>query len=441
MPKEFYDRKKEIGYLMQIENQSKESACFTLMTGRRRIGKTQLLKEFIKNKKSAYLFVTRNTEAVICGEWQKELESSIGLKIYGQIEKFSDLFKEIMLFSQEKHFILVIDEFQDLQLVNSAVFSEMQNLWDRYKAESKINLIVCGSMYSLMTKIFEDAKEPLFGRATHRIHLKQFEVGVLKQILKDYSPSSSNEDLLCLYMLTGGVAKYVFLLMAAKAFKKEKMLDYATNPVSPFLIDGKDLLVSEMGRDYGIYFSIMRLIAEGKTSQSEIDSVVLKNTGSYLQNLWKVYGVIQPVKPILSDKKSRNTKWTITDCYLKFWFRFIYANQKFIELEQFDELRELVRRDYETFTGKTLEQYFIAKISDEEKISDIGGWWDRKSQIEIDIVKLDDAKKNCTLYEVKRNKTKINLEELKVKAKGFAERVGGMENYSIELKGLSMADM
>lgn len=441
MPEEFYDRKKEIGYLMQIENQSKESACFTIMTGRRRIGKTQLLKEFVKDKKSAYLFVTRNTEAVICGEWQKELETSIGLRIYGQVETFADLFKEIMLFSQENHFILVIDEFQDLQLVNGAVFSEMQNLWDMYKGKSRINLIVCGSMYSLMTKIFEDAKEPLFGRATHRIHLKQFEVGVLKQILKDYSPSSTNEDLLCLYMLTGGVAKYVFLLMGAKAFKKEKMLDYALNPVSPFLIDGKDLLVTEMGRDYGLYFSIMRLIAEGKTSQSEIDSVVLKNTGSYLHNLWKVYDVIKPVKPILSEQKSRNTKWTITDCYMKFWFRFVHANQRLIELEQFDELKEIVVRDYETFTGKTLEQYFLTKISEEEKISDIGGWWDRKSQNEIDIVTLDDAEKVCTVYEVKRNKKKIDLYELHTKAKSFVERVGSINDYKIELKGLSMTEM
>lgn len=441
MEEKFYDRKKEIGYLTEIDNQAKESACFTVMIGRRRIGKTQLLKEFIKNKKSAYLFVSRNTEAVLCNEWQKELEATIGLQIYGQIETLSDLFKEIMLFSAKNHFVLVIDEFQDLQLVNSAIFSIMQNLWDTYKHNSKINFIACGSMYSMMTRIFEDAKEPLFGRATHRIHLKPFDVSVVKQILQDYYASYTNEDLLCLYMLTGGVAKYIFLLMSAKAYKKDKMLDYAVNPISPFLIDGKDLLVNEMGKDYGVYFSIMRLIAEGKTSQSEIDSVVLKNTGSYIQKLWQVYSVIKPVKPILSDQKSRNTKWTIDDCYLRFWFRFIHANQKFVELEQFDELKKIVKRDYETFSGKTLEQYFMAKILQEKKISNIGSWWDKKSENEIDIVTFDDAKKNCTLYEVKRNKKKVDLDALGAKARIFSERTNGASGYRIVLKSLSMEDM
>ena len=170
----FYDRINELEALAQIERQAKKTACFTVLTGRRRIGKTQLLKHFINGKKGAYLFTTRSAEKNLCEQWQKILEESLGLKIFGKVEDLSDLFEQIMTYSQKNHFTLVIDEFQDIEYVNKAFFSQMQNVWDSHKSSSKINLIVCGSIYSLMTKINMDKKEPLFGRSTHSMRLKPF---------------------------------------------------------------------------------------------------------------------------------------------------------------------------------------------------------------------------------------------------------------------------
>ncbi|MBQ8560484.1 MAG: ATP-binding protein, partial [Spirochaetaceae bacterium] len=158
---QFYDRTKELAALNQIDQQSKEYACFTLLTGRRRIGKTELLRHFIQNKKSAYLFTIRDSQGALCSQWQRILAESIGLKIFGAVTELADLFEQILLFSQDNHFVLVIDEFQDLQFIVPSFFSRMQQLWDTHKAKSKINLIVCGSVYSMMTRIFQDSKEPL----------------------------------------------------------------------------------------------------------------------------------------------------------------------------------------------------------------------------------------------------------------------------------------
>lgn len=263
-----------------------------------------------------------------------------------------------------------------------------------------------------MKKIFEDNKEPLFGRATAKINLMTFLPSVCKEILSDYNPQYTSEDLLCLYMLSGGVARYVSLLMESGSTTKQKMIEYVAGITSPFLIDGKDILVSEMGKDYGVYFSILALISRGMTSQSEIDSVIQKNTGAYLANLDKVYDVIKPIRPLFSKTESRNARWQITDSYLRFYFRFIYANQNLIELGQYELLKSVILRDYETSTGKTLELYFINKINEEKQVSKIGGWWDRKGQNEVDVIAVNDFEKTCDIYEVKRQANIINLSKL-----------------------------
>lgn len=144
----------------------------------------------------------------------------------------------------------------------------------------------------MMKRIFENGDEPLYGRRDSAILLNPFRTDVLRFILHDHNPNFKPDDLLCLYMLTGGVAKYVALLMDAKATTCAKMLKYATSPDSPFVTEGIELLISEFGRDNGTYFSILQLIAAGMTTQSEIDSVIGKNSGAYLSNLCDEYSFI-----------------------------------------------------------------------------------------------------------------------------------------------------
>ena len=146
-------------------------------------------------------------------------------EVYGTFKSFREIFGLLLTSSKTKSFTLIIDEFQELQFINSSIYSEMQNLWDSFKNESKMNLLLCGSVYLLMKRIFENNKGPLFERATNKIYLKTFPIETLKEILRDYSPNYKNEDLLALYTVTGGVAKYVELLMNAEAFTFKKMIE------------------------------------------------------------------------------------------------------------------------------------------------------------------------------------------------------------------------
>lgn len=433
----FYNRIQELEILGRTWEQSKQSACFTVMVGRRRIGKTSLLLESVKGTKYLYLFVSRTSEPLLCEQFQKDAAQALGIQIFGTITRFRDLFEQLLIFGTKEHYTLIIDEFQEFANVNSSIFSEIQNLWDQYKGRAKINFIASGSIYSMMMKIFENRKEPLFGRLTSKITLQPFAVRVIKEILNDYNPKYTSEDLLCLYMLTGGVPKYIALLMEAGATKKNKMLDMVTSPDSPFIGEGKDLLVSEFGKEYGTYFSILQLVASGKNTQSEIDSVIGKNTGAYLANLEREYSLITKNRPMFSKPESRKNRWSLNDNYLRFWFRFIFPNQSLIEMGKYDMLREVIDRGYEQYSGLILEKYFRAKIAEEKRITGIGSYWDNKGKNEIDVIAINDLNKTAIAAEVKRNSNKIDMNILQLKVHSVKE----LAKYKIELQGLSLENM
>lgn len=434
----FYNRKKEQEILLQNKIQSEKSACFTVMVGRRRIGKTSLLLESVRGQKYLYLFVARKNENLLCSQFQSDAEKMLGLKIFGTITQFRDLFEQLLIFATREHFTLIIDEFQEFESVNPAIFSDIQNLWDQYKDKARINFIACGSIYSLMMKIFENRKEPLFGRLSSKIILQPFAVSVTKDILREYNAKYSPEDLLCLYLLTGGVAKYIELLMDAGAVTHKKMLDMVTRADSPFIGEGKDLLISEFGKEYGTYFSILQLIASGKNRQSEIDSIIDKNTGAYLVNLEKEYSLIVRNKPMFSKPGSRRARWSLNDNYLRFWFRFIYPNQSLIEMGRFDLLREYIDKNYEQYSGLILEKYFREKISESLRVTEIGSYWDSKGENEIDIVALNDLDKTSIIAEVKRNAKKIDMVKLETKVKSIQKHLA---KYKTDIIGLSMDNM
>jgi AAA+ ATPase superfamily predicted ATPase len=430
----FYDRINELDTLERIERQSAETARFTMMVRRRRTGKTSLLLRASEGKKALYLFVSRNSEAVLCSQFQQQASEVLGLQIYGTVNRFAQLFEQLLIFAQTNHYTLIIDEFQDFDTINRSIFSEIQNLWDRYKDKIKLNFIVCGSIYSIMMKIFENNKEPLFGRVTSKIILKPFTISVIKDILHDYNPAYSAEDLLFLYTLTGGISHYIALLMNAKATTYKNMLDFVARSDSPLLHEGKDLLVSEFGRDYSIYFSILQLIAAGKNTQSEIDSIIEKNTGAYLANLENHYSLIVKNKPMFSKPASRNTHWAINDNFLRFWFRFIYPNQTLIEMGKLDLLKLYITNHYEQYSGRLLEKYFHQQYAEEESVTSIGNYWDKNGENEIDMIVLNDFDMTATIAEIKRNPKHT----LTTKAVAVQKQLAP---YKVSYKMLSLDDL
>lgn len=435
----FYDREDEIRILLENEVQAENTAMFTVLMGRRRVGKTSLIAKALEGKVSAYLFVSRDSEAMLCRKFQRSLEEQLGIHVYGELTYFRDLFEVIMRESINRHFTVVFDEFQTLYKINPAIFSEIQDLWDRYHRESKLNLIVVGSIQSLMRRIFEDKNEPLYGRPTSKFTLYPFRTDVLKEILAEHSPDYGNEDLLCLYMITGGVAKYVELLMDAQCYTKDRMLDYVCRQDSYFLTEGRDMVNQEFGEDGVTYFSVLQMIADGMTRRGDIDGAMQKDMGVYLQNLEKNYNMISRLKPLLSKPNSKVSAYEISDLFLRFWFRFICPYQSLIERKQLGLVRSNIANNYERFSGRTLEQYFQAKAFESGLYTQVGNWWDRKGENEIDLIALNEFNHTAVAAEIKRNSEKINLHALEAKVETL--RKSDFGKYSFSLQALSLEDM
>lgn len=434
----FYNREEEIGLIRRTEEKSLSSACFTVIMGRRRVGKTTLLRKALEGKRYIYLFVSRTNEALLCDTFKKEITDKLSVPIYGTPTRFIELFELLMQHAAREHFTLIIDEFQDFERVNPSIFSDIQNLWDKYSPQAKINFIVCGSIYSLMKHIFEDRKEPLFGRLTSKFILKPFKTSVLIEIMQEYNPAFTPEDLLCLYTLTGGVAKYVSLLIDTGAFTKDSMIDFVTQSDSPLLTEGKDMLIQEFGRDYSTYFSILQLVASGCTRQSEIDSIIGKNSGPYLKNLSEDYSLIRRQLPLLAKPGTRNLRWFMSDNFLNFWFRFIYPHQSAIELEKYGQLNEYIKSHYVQYSGWMLEKYFRERVAETMNVTQVGNYWDTKGENEIDLIALNDFEKRGVVAEVKRNPNKISYTLL---AEKVARLPKEFTKYNLSQKGFSLEDM
>ena len=243
----FYNRKKELSLLQKADDLKKKHSIMTMLIGRRRVGKTALTLQNYNKDKKLYLFVSKKDEHLLCQEFVEEIESQLHVKVFGEFKSFEKLFAFLLDVGKKESFTLIIDEFQELGKINDSIYSSIQKLWDLHKGETHIHFIACGSVYSLMKRVF---KEPLFGRADFRIDLKPLRVSVLQEILEDHN-HYTHENLLDFYTITGGVAKYIELFLLYEAFDIDSMIEVMIEPNSLFLQEGKNRLIEEFGKEYG----------------------------------------------------------------------------------------------------------------------------------------------------------------------------------------------
>lgn len=441
----FFDRKSE---LAQLERQRKiafnDHSQMTVLTGRRRIGKTMLIRKSCEESTMVYLFVSRSNEAMLCSGFAKVINETLkSIFVPTQIDSFADLFEMLMRAGRTEKFNLVIDEFQEFFYINPTVFSKIQDIWDRYKDTTHVFFVASGSVYTLMNRIFLDAKEPLYGRCDSIIKLKPFATDVLKEVLAEYKPSYTSEDLLALYAFTGGVPKYVDLLMQNGCTDVNAMIDYIVQPYSTFVDEGNALLIQEFGRKYGNYFALLADIAGGRNTLAELgQSMGDTNIAGHIKRLEEDYELIAKKRPIFAKEATQTVRFEISDLFLKFWFRYFVKYRSMVELENYGLLAELIKADYPTYSGLVLESYFKQKMAESGEYRNIGSWWQAKKgkeACEIDIVGIKADNKTAVVAEVKRLRKNFKPDEFAGKVELIRNKV--LANYAIDAICLTMEDM
>lgn len=448
----FFDRKEHVTLLREIRGRAYSNhSMMTIVTGRRRIGKTTLIDKAMGDEGYLYFFVGKKNEAVLCNEFAEEIRAKSGLFVPKGLTFFKDIFALLMQYGENNKFTIFIDEFQNFTDVNESIYSDIQKYWDMYRLKSRVNLILSGSVYSLMKKLFQDRKEPLYGRDDATIKLTPFAPEVLKEILNEYSPGWTNEDLLALHSYTGAIPKYVELLVDAGALTKEKIVQFICKADSPFIEEGRKLLIQEFGKKYGTYFSILEAISNGENTQGKIaDYLGSKSIGGHLLKLEETYNLIGKKRPMWAAEKTQTVRYEISDVFLRFWFRYIEKNEMLVEIGQYPLLAQIMTDDYTSYTGDTLERYFRAKLIESKEYRAIGSWWDPKGytdskgnhqQCEIDIIAVKADDKNVDIIEVKRNPDKFNQKLMEEKVDFLTRKEKRIRKYKRSIRYLSIEDM
>jgi len=395
----FYDREKEIE---MISKEIKKKKSFVVVYGRRRIGKTRLVEEVLKQKDHVEFFVPRKRLTLTLTYFQQKLLEQEG---YSPSFKTSDEFLEYLFRNVKKP--IFFDELSNFQYVDQSAYSIMQNLLGKYDAR----MIATGSYVGIMKKIFTDAKEPLFGRSTLMLNLKPLPQRTAIQMLQDmgYDLVDSIE----IWCILGGVPRYIELAQDCSKF--EDFIEKITSPGSIFIEEGINVLIQEFGRKWNTYFSILESIGFG-TTPTEIAKKIgtsITSLPKYLIDLERL-DVIERHHPLLGSK--RIVRYKIKDNFFTFWFKYIYPN-----LEEYRS--GLKKPDYDaiqTFLGKMVERFIldIVREGNTFDFTSIGPWWSRKGD-EIDIVAINKHTKDVLFCECKWRNRKADwnvVEELKRKA-------------------------
>lgn len=425
----FYDRLEELSLLKKLT--STGGFKFIVIYGRRRIGKTRLVQEFMTGKEYAYVFVPKDKTVDL---FLDELSQSEKIPKFTAVQ---DLLR--YLFDTKKY--IFFDEFQNFYYMEKSIYSDFQKLIDEYKHKAKnVSVLVSGSSFSMMKKILGDYSYPLYGRADIMMKLPPMDISTVMQMLYDIGVKDISENIK-FYAVFGGVPKYYEYIDLLKTLDFENVINTMFfDQRMPVLKDeGKAVLISEFGGEYKIYFSILEAIASGKTTVGEIANIFEGKSGTasrYLDILRNEYELVRRETPITEDpRKSRLGVYRLNDNFLKFWFAFIKRYESYYEQGRVDELKKIFSQNYGAFIGGAFEDIsrdFCVKKnyagSLPFRFDKIGRWWgnipgeDGKKTLEIDLVALNETSMEslfieCKWQELKSSEARKILDILKKKSR------------------------
>ena len=389
---------------------------FVVLYGRRRVGKTALINHFIADKPAIYFMgVESNAKQNLENFSASILEYYSGIKMSEtSFMSFQAALDTVFQLSLNKRIILAIDEYPYVAKSSKSFASTLQLLIDKYRDNSKLMLILCGSSMSYMEDHVLAYKAPLYGRRTAQMKLLPFS---FEETCRYFTNFSAEEKALA-YGIVGGTPQYL-LQMNDRLTIEENIKNTYLNPTSSLFEEPTNLLKQEV-REPAIYMAIITAIATGASRMSEISTKVGEDTNVcsiYLKNLVSL-GIVQKEIPY-GEKASKKSIYSIDDNMFHFWYRFVLENTSMIARGATDLVYKRIEPHLSDYMGKVFEEIckqYLWKLllsgNSPVEFSSLGRWWGndpiRKCQTEIDIMGEQD--KNTALFaECKWTNEKVDL--------------------------------
>ena len=409
----FIGRERELKALNKLYSSNKFE--FAVIYGRRRIGKTELIKQFLGDKKAIYFMGIESNAKLNLENFSKSiLEFNTGIRADTSFSNFQAALEYVFQLAENERIILAIDEYPYVARSSKSLASTLQLLIDKYKDTSKLMLILCGSSMSYIEDHVLSYKAPLYGRRTAQIKLLPFDFEETCRYLADMS----GEDKALMYGAVGGTPQYL-LQVSDKLSVEENIKNTYLNPIS-FLYEEPTNLLKQEVREPAIYTAIITAIATGASRMADISTKVGEDTSvctTYIKNLISL-GIVQKETPY-GEKASRKTIYSLADNMFRFWYRFVLENNSIIARGADDLAYKRIEPYFTDYMGKVFEdisaQYLwklLVTGKSPIEFTSLGRWWGNdprtRSQTEIDIMGEQD--KNSALFaECKWTNEKIDL--------------------------------
>jgi AAA+ ATPase superfamily predicted ATPase len=389
----FVNRESELTVLKR-EYEKKESS-FTVIYGRRRVGKTALIGEYIKGKPAIYIYATERKLKEQLKQISRQVVEYIGKDYLENIE-FTDFEQLLQLLAEhigDRKLVFVFDEYQNLAQLDKSFSSMLMKVWDLKLKSQNIHVILCGSVISMMYSEALSYSSPLYGRRTSNIHLKPLAFHHIGGFVKGVSKI----DRMNIYASFGTIPKYLELYDDRKSFL-ENIRDNILDKNSYLYQEVKFLLKEEISEPT-TYFNILEAISDGETKIGKIGSKLNVHSSYLTRYMRKLVDldIVEKEVPVTEKvpSKSKMGQYKIKDKFIKFWFYYVYRNYSYLEIGNVDYVMDEIKRTFnEQFVAFSFEDYVKELVTHDPleflgfRPRKIGRWWDNSE--EIDLVAIGD---------------------------------------------------
>ncbi len=424
----FVGRENELRSLNELYQQ-KEFQLFVLY-GRRRVGKTTLLNEFCKDKKTIFYSAEQSNTKLNLEKFSERVFQYYKETTLEPFSSWSNALTYIDRRQKEERLVLILDEFPYLVRKDMAVLSELQNLIDHQLKEGSLFVVLCGSYMGFMEKEVLGAKSPLFGRRTGQLHMKSFDYLTSSYFMGSFSA----EEQLMFYGAFGGTPMYLSMIRNGESL--EETIKNTFLKVTAYLYEEPLLLLRQEVNEPGIYSAVIEAIAGGATKCNEIAVKIGEESAKCLKyiNTLCLLGILYKETPFGEKETSRKTIYGISDFMFRFWYRYVFPNRTLIETDASEVVwRRRIKPEYDHYMGIVFEKVckdYLLRQNALGKLpvlfTSIGRWWgnsaSERTQIEIDLIAKDGN--DYLICECKWRNEKLDLtilRKLREKADEFSK--------------------